>query len=158
MYVCMYVYCVYVDTVGWNKTCLGSQPRAEATGNTQASMAIIAALSLPEIDRPKYDLAAVQCARIRSTRIDGQTSGPLTDRLPTTLSLVLSRGTWLILDGSIVIPTIFTDTSIDSFFLFFSPRSSPRSNDSRSRVVSKWLIGCSSSEVFHRFVSRENDE
>ena len=41
------------------------------------------------------------------------------------------------------------------FFLFFPPRSS-RSND--PRVVSKWLMGCPSSEVFHRFVSRENDE
>lgn len=77
------------------------------------------------------------------------------DRPPT---LSLSRGTWPILGRIDYYPNreIFTDASIDSFF-FFSSRSS-RSNDPRSRVVSKWLIGCPSSEVFHRFVSRENDE
>lgn len=115
-------------------------------------MAIIGGTLLPEIDRPKYGLAAVQCARIRSTRIDGR-------RLwPTDHPLSLSRGTWPILGRIDYYPNreIFTDASIDSFF-FFSSRSS-RSNDPRSRVVSKWLIGCPSSEVFHRFVSRENDE
>lgn len=86
---------------------------------------------------------------------ENRRTSPLTDRPPT---LSLSRGTWPILGRIDYYPNreIFTDASIDSFF-FFSSRSS-RSNDPRSRVVSKWLIGCPSSEVFHRFVSRENDE
>lgn len=78
---------------------------------------------------------------------------------PTThsLSLSLSRGTWPILGRIDYHPNreIFTDASIDSFFSFLP---SPIVSFKRSRVVSKWLMGCPSSEVFHRFVSRENDE
>lgn len=118
-------------------------------------MAIIAAHSYRRSIDLNNGLAAVQCARIRSTRIDGQTS-PLTDH-PLALSLSLSRGTWPILGRIDYHPNreIFTDASIDSFFSFLP---SPIVSFKRSRVVSKWLMGCPSSEVFHRFVSRENDE
>lgn len=116
-------------------------------------MAIIAAHSYRRSIDLNNGLAAVQCARIRSTRIDGQTS-PLTDH-PLALSL-----SWHVADIrkdrlSSQPRDFYRRFDRFFFFLFFPPRSS-RSND--PRVVSKWLIGCPSSEVFHRFVSRENDE
>lgn len=117
-------------------------------------MAIIAAHSYRRsIDLNKWPGGRTTCS---NSFHENRRTDVASDR-PPTRSLSLSRGTWPILGRIDYHPNreIFTDASIDSFFSFLP---SPIVSFKRSRVVSKWLMGCPSSEVFHRFVSRENDE